>query len=324
MSFTFLIAVGIAISAFFVFVASVFQAWNIYRNPNLKPHPVINREEMNGSGFKWIQRSSASGIIPPIRTSEGAIWSGLSFGISRENGKVYTIGISVYGAEQGVGHYTWRARSNTFESEVGAGGHFNIDRIIGEEQWRREMRILGYAVDEASRGVNGYYRPLKFEIDKKSDKITIYDQESGRYVFANKSRESPIDDNFIFGPPPMAYALIPYVRQPGLYINEPLALEKGITRLTFKAWDVYGRSLDYVIISVSSDSGYEYTQALFAEQTDKKGLVVTLPSGLSHIHLEITRGGFHSITSDVALKEGNQPIDVFMEPLIKADSVDNR
>ena len=316
MTFTFILAVGIAIASGVLFVVSVLQAWNIYHNPNLKPHPVINLKEARNQqyGFKWMQIGPiTSSIISPMRTEQGAIWSGLSFGISRENGKAATISITVYGAEQGVGHYTWRARTNKYRSEVGAGGHFNIDRIIGEKQSRRESRILGYAVDEASRGVNGHYHPLQFSVDEEKDTLIIYDPESGRMVFPNHDREEG-GDSFIFGPPPMANSKVPYAQKPGAYISRYSSLREGVKQLTFKVWNIYEQPLDYVQIKVHHNSGYRYTQILNSEHTNEGGITITLPAVLEDIHVSVTRGGFHPIAEDIILKEGVQQVDVFMEP----------
>ncbi len=237
MNLTFILAVALVMAAAATFAVSVLQAWNIYRHPNLKPHPIINLKEASGGnqhGFRWVHIGPVSGIIPPIRTPEGAIWSGVSWGVSRENGKVAVIGINLYGAEQGAGHYTWRARINTFSGEVGAGGHFNMDLQTGEEQWRREHRILGYAVDAASNNVNMHYRPLQFSIDEEKKTTTIYDPKSGRFVFNNPNRKSPTEDLYIFGPPPMADATVPYVQQPGVYINESFLAQEGLKRLKFR------------------------------------------------------------------------------------------
>ena len=319
MTSPFMIAVVIAIASGAVFVVSILQVWNIYHHPNLKPHLVINLKEASGHGFKWKQMGPVvSSIIPPMRTQEGAIWSGFSLGISPENGKAATIGITIYGAEQGVGHYTWRARTNKHSSEVGAGGHFNIDRLIGEEQPRRESRILGYAVDQASSGVNRYYRPLQFSVDEDDKKITIYDPESGRMVFWNPHRAEngmPVGDFFIFGPPPMGSLTVPYARQPGAYINESFLFQEGVKQLTFKAWDVYEQPLDYVQIEVvDSNSGYRYTQTLNAEHTNEGGVTMTVPYGLTRVRVSVTRGGFHPVAEDIVLKEGIQQVDIFMEP----------
>lgn len=315
MNLTLILAVVLAISAAFTLVVSVLQAWNIYRHPNFKPHPVINREEVHSLGFKWLQMELGSGIIPPMRTPEGAVWSGFSLGVSRENGKVATIGITVYGAEQGVGHYTWRARTNKFSSEVGAGGHFNMDRLIGEELSRREIRILGYAVDAASSGVNGYYRPLEFSVDKEKKTTTIYDPESGRHVFANHRDES-LADFFIFGPPPMADSSVPYSQQPGAYINQSsLPEQEGLKQLIFKVWDVYERPLDHVLITVEDpDSGYRYQQNLIAEQTNTGGITLSVPSLLPRVQVAITRGGYYPVTRDIELQKEIPHIEVFMEP----------
>ena len=317
MTSPFVIAVVVAIMSGAAFVISILQAWNIYRHPNLKPHPVIKIKEASAHGFKWMRIGPViSSIIPPTRTEEGAIWSGFSLGVSRENGKVATIGIVIYGAEQGVGHYTWRARTDKHSSEVGAGGHFNLDRLTGEEQPRRESRILRYAVDQASDGVNTYYRPLQFSVEDE-ETISTYDPESGRMVFPNPQRDDNgrlVGDFFIFGPPPMGSLTVPYARQPGAYVNESSLLQEGVKQLTFKAWDVYEQPLDYVQIEVASDSGYRYTQALNAEHTNEGGITITLPYPLTRVRLSVTRGGFHPITEDLILKDGIQQVGIFMKP----------
>ena len=313
---TLVLAVVVIISAAVTLVASVLQAWNIYRHPNLKPHPVINLKEASGRnqhGFRWVHIGPVSGIIPLMRTAEGAIWSGVSWGVSRENGKVAIIGINLYGAEQGAGHYTWRAHINSGGGIVGSGGHFNMDRLIGEEQRTRESRILRYAVDAASADVNINYRPLQFSIDE--EKITkIYDSESGRFVFDNPDRKIPLDDLYIFGPPPMAHATVPYVQQPGVYINESFLPLEGLKRLKFSVWDIYEQPLDYAQIDLRSDSGYGYTYTLKSEDTNRGGITITVPTVLTTIHVLITRGGFHPIEEDITLKESVQRVDVFMEP----------
>ena len=298
-------------AAFIMFVVLVLQAWIIYRHPDLKPHPVISQESAYGHGFRWFHMEQVSGIIPPIRTSEGAIWGGFSLGVSRENGKIAIISIQVYGAEQGVGHYTWRARTDRFSSEVGAGGHFNIDHLIGEEESRRKSRILGYAVDEASRGVGGYYRPLQFTVDEQGNMSSIYDPKSGRAVFPVFDEENMA----VFGPHPAVDPLVPYMHQPGVYIREILPTQEELKQLRFKVWDVYVQHLDYVSISVDSDTGYRYEQNLNAEQTNAVGLTIAVPSMLTNIQVTIARGGYHSITENIELYEGIQRVDAFMEPL---------
>ena len=315
MSLTFILAIALIISAATTLGVSVLQAWNIYRNPNLKPHPVINLEEAPSHdtyGFRWVQMKRASGIIPPMRTPEGTIWSGFSLGVSRENGKISSISINIYGAEQGVGHYTWFERTSTYDMKTGAGGHFSLDHVIGETESDRAERVLEYAVSNASRNINQYHRPLQFKID--NEVISgIYDPESGRNVYRNPD-ESSTGEFFIFGPPPMADAAVPYVRQPGAYIKELPPLEEGVKQIRLKAWNVYEQPLDNVLITVDSDTGYRYEQILNSEQTNTEGVTIVLPTLLSEIRVAITRGGFHPVTKNIILKEGIQQIDVFMEP----------
>ena len=344
MNWTLVLGMGTTLSIAIALIMSMLQTWNNYRNPTLRPHPVIDLEQISGeAGFTWIKMELVTSNVfpPPTGRADGAMWKGLSLGVSRETGKVATISITIYGPEQGVGHYTWFAVKSPWDKEVGQGGHFHLMRLDGESQSAREERIMGYAIDAASRGVNGYYRPLQFTYDAESRAISsMYDPESGRQVFLNpyhlgwespSLREQYGEGYYAFGPPPMVNDLIPYVHQPGAYLQPLIHLRPSTptnqyVSIMLRAWDVYGVPLDHVMVQIDSDTGYKYSQILHAEQTNGGGIEMSLPVVFlsvesPQIQVIVTRAGYHPISQDIALKEGTQPIDIYMEPKCRLQEV---
>ena len=298
-------------------LAAGLNFWYTYRNPDLQPHPIIKIPQAIGEGFRWVRLEDGKNLFPQVRTPDGGIWTGETLGVSLEKGKPAYINIAVYGANQGVGHYTWWARTWMFNREVGAGGHFNIDRRKGEDASRREYQILGFAIDEASRGVSAYYRPLEFSVNEKGELYDIYDPETGRAVYVNHSDDrGATDDLFRFGPPPEQLRGVPYSHPPGISTGEMLpALDAGKS-LTFRAWDVYGQLFKYgsALIDIQSDTGYRYQQTIMADANKEGGVTISVPALLEEVEVAVTRGGYHALKTTIPLKEGNQVIEAFLEP----------
>ena len=307
-----LIPIALVALACATLAVAVIQAWSIYRHPNLAPHPIINRAEAGSHGFKWVKVDLISSIIPPAGTPEGQFWSGFSLGVSRESGKLALLGIYLYGAEHGVGHYTWSARVNKYDQELGTGGHFNLSMVGNEDQRNHESRVLENGVKAASGVINTDYRPLSFSIEG-GNIIDAYDNETGRRVFFTMGQEG-FEDFLTFGPPPITFANVPYIHQPGTNIRETLPTPEGLKRLTFRIWDVYERPARARVIIKDDIFGYSYETVQNAQQTSDGGLPITIPTVIEKVEVTIESGGYHSITNVVALKEGNQIIDAFIEP----------
>ena len=223
------------------------------------------------------------------------------------------MGVYLYGAEHGVGHYTWSARINKLHQELGTGGHFNLSMVKNEDQHMHELRVLQNGIKAASREINAEYRPLSFSIEE-SGVIHAYDDETGRRVFFTMGQEG-FEDLLTFGPPPIVLPNVPYTHYPGVNIRETLPTPEGLKRLKFRTWDVYGRPLDRARVFIEDDIfGYSYETVITAQQTSDGGITITIPTPLEKVKITIGGGGYHSITSTIPLVEGNQIIAAFVEP----------
>ena len=288
--------------------------WQNARHPGLKPHPIVATKHIqpSGQGFQWIRWDLAPQIIPQDAASDGAFWEGFTFGVSRNTGKAAGISIALYGAEQGAGHYTWRAKTNARHAERGAGGHSNLDHPTGREPWMQDSSILGWATDTAFDSINQFFRPLLFQYDAETGAVSkIYDPETGQNVFFTPDRE--YRDFFTFGPYPAADAGTPYTHQPGLHV---LAKERDANtqQLTFKVRDVYGQPLDYAHVAITSETGFAYQQALPDGDSEMR---VSVPNHVSEIHLSVSRAGYHTLSENIAFDYNAQRVDAVLEPTRK-------
>ena len=101
-----------------------------------------------------------------------------------------------------------------------------------------------------------------------------------------------------------------YVKEPGLLISEEM-LSTPAQQLIFSVQDVYGLPLNSVLVSINSETGYSYTQGIPRDMSD---VVITLPQGLPDVQIKISRGGYHTLTADVALNQNVQRVDAVLEP----------
>ena len=307
--------------AFTIIGAVLFAlvAWLNVRHPGLKPHPIVETKQVSDSpsGFRWVRMArtnNSSGIIPQKATSDGAIWTGFTLGIHRESGETASVLLTLYGAEQGVGHYTLFIKSDPYYAERRAGGHLNLDRLQGQEQSMADRWIVADATRAAGRSISDY-RPLSFRYDEDTDTISeIYDPVSGRALFFRPNREDRT--RFVFGPFPSADENEPYNHQPGLHIAElePDTLGDPLPRLVVSVRDVYGQPLDHASVELASASGYRYEQTL---PDDSGSIHISMPIDLKEINVVVSRGGYHAQSANVPLGQNTQRVDAILEPMHK-------
>ena len=294
-------------------------AWLNVRYPGLKPHHVVNVKQVSErtTGFQWAhmeRMDTGRGIIPRKATADGAIWTGFTLGIHRQTGETASILMTLYGAEQGVGHYTLFIKTDPYKAERGAGGHFNLDRLEGEKRSTEDRWIIEAAAYEASRSMQEY-RPLSFRYDENTDTVSeIYDPVSGRALFFRPNHEDRT--RFVFGPFPSADENEPYNHQPGLHIAElePDTPGDPLPRLVVSVRDVYGQPLDHASVELASASGYRYEQTL---PDDSGSIHISMPIDLKEINVVVSRGGYHAQSANVPLGQNTQRVDAILEPMHK-------
>ena len=177
-----------------------------HKNPNLSPVRKLHVDTISGNGFTFhsLGRKRPS-FLGKVRDESGLLWEGFSIGVCKPNpgiplneGKVYSIGVWLYGTNEGVGHYLYQARSNTFNRLYGE-GHFNLMPFEAESDlWETRVRLA--IANSLARDLEDVIRPIDVAYDQKTGKLTMYDPESSRYVYPNEDRQSPADDLFVFGP----------------------------------------------------------------------------------------------------------------------------
>ena len=293
--------------------------WN-HRNPSIKALPIIRREIIGGreGEFTWIRWDNAasflnsSGLfgVTSNRNESGLIWEGFSAGVSRESGELATFQIWIYGSDQGVGHFVWSGGSDRMHKEYGE-GHIPMMMYMNDigVGFMRKYEILSQANTYASRIMGHYYRPLQVDYKEETKEITFYDPESGRSVHT-------VGDSggLVFGDYPVARGA--YSLAPGISLDYDVAESLEIKQLRFRAVDVYGKPIRYVIMSISSDSGYSYSQTIPDGGTK---IHVMVPVALPSVHVAISRGGYNTLETEIDLPlDGRIPvITAVLEPLRK-------
>ena len=290
-------------------VAVVYVWWaRDYKNPPMQPIPKIKADEIQGF-YRWKEENSK--LFPDwIRTAKnesGLIWEGFGLGVSKITGKVEAYSVYLYGSNEGVGHYSYRARENTFRGNYSE-GHFNLMPFeLGSDTW--EMRVLSDIGYRLGKEIGKLATPIHVVYEK--DKIIMYDPESGRDVYFNRTRTSPLDDLFVFGPYPSKRAGA-YSKKPGLVVS-PTSPSVGLKRIIFgPPKDIYDHFLEHAHTSVfHNESNYEYTQYLGTDGDTS----ITIPSSISKIDVLVQRAGYKELKTTIDLADGNKRVEVVLEPL---------
>lgn len=253
----------------------------------------------------------------PKRDSSGLMWEGWSAGIRKDNGKVVSIWIELYGTNSGIGHYLCDVKSDTWDSHVYYDGHFHLKPFGGP----REHQVL---IGACERVIQEYLSkicdPVVTLFDEKGNLLELYEPQSGREIFVNKSRSDSMDDLFVVGPHPTKTDEIEIHSCSTLDISE-MALEREdnglIQFMVNPSKDIYGKLLNHTSFEMfNSESGYRYKQSI-----QREPVVLTAPSTLSSITIRIDRGGYKSVEKEINLKVSSMhKVQAFLEPLIDRNS----
>lgn len=291
-------------------LAAAVLVWSItsYRNPPIQPILRLKTKRIqcvDGFCFYGFGGLGLPEWMKPARNESGLMWEGFGMGVSRLTGKVESFAVYLYGSNEGVGHYSYKARDNAFRGSYGE-GHFNLMPFEkGSASW--EWRVLSSAGEMLSRDIGQISRPLDVSYDEKGGSISMYDPESGRDVYFNTNRSKPLDDLFVFGPYPRKLAGVTG-KESGLLVGPADTSLSPDPRLHLSAQDIYGRPVKHVRVSIQTESGYRYSQSF------EKDVLIAVPRGIENARVLAERAGYKELTADVGLEDGIQRIVVVLEP----------
>ena len=291
-----------------------------HKYQSIQSPPKLKESNVTADGFTFIsfkskgisELSGISEYLKPERESSGLMWEGFTTGISKESGKVGSIAVWLYGSNEGVGHYVYLDRTNMFSSGHGE-GHFNLKPYAKSDvRWKR--MALREACERVAEAVGPFYRHLSTSFDKKSGKVSWYDDESGREVCFREKRTSPLDDLFIFGNYPKKLKdFVGRVEAPGLIITPVEGAEKqGPNRITINAKDVYGKSLEHTCVEMEEiESGYSFKQGL---PSNGEYTTIGVLETLQKLTIKVWRGGYGNIVEEIELGIGEVKVEAILEP----------
>lgn len=302
-------------------LAMALWFWLSHKNPNLSPARRIHADTISGGGFTFFSfdRKRPS-FLDKARDESGLLWEGFSVGVCGPNshdrlyeGKAYSIAVWLYGTNEGIGHYSYKARSDTFSGFYGE-GHFNLMPFeAGSDSWT--WRVLSGVGKALARDLQDIIRPIDVAYDRKTGTLTMYDPESGRDVSINKDRKSAIDDLFVFGPYPSKVPGCP-ANPPGITVK-PAENEDGQAKtLHIRAVDIYERAVNRVLVTVqcAEGSGYSYTQMCTqAKAGQVQATHIAIPIELTNIRIQAKRAGYGDVEASVTA-DGSMRVLIRMEP----------
>ena len=301
-------------------VAMALWFWLSHKNPSLSPAHRIHADTISGGGFTFFSfgRKRPS-FFDKERDESGLLWEGFSMGVCRPNsddrlyeGKVYSIAVWLYGTNEGVGHYSYKARSDRFSGFYGQ-GHFNLMPFeAGSDLWR--WRVLSSVGTSLALDLQDIMRPIEVAYDRKTGIATIYDPESGRDVGINEDRRSATDDLFVFGPYPSKVPGWP-ATPPGITVT-PAQNEGGQAKtLRIRVVDIYGRMVSRALVTVqcAEGSGYSYTQMCGPAKGGQVDARIAIPIDLTKIRVQVKRGGYGDLEAPVDA-DGSMLVLARMEP----------
>ena len=156
--------------------------------------PVVHE-----GGFTWVRFAGGpmeemfGGVLAAARAGSGVMWEGYAVGISREEQKPGVIALWLYGTNDGVGHYAYIERTNTFRCGHGD-GHFNL--LVHEKDgphWER--RVVAAAFRRIAKDVGCWYEPAITEHDPASKSLPRWTERgTGRRIVWNADRPSAVAD----------------------------------------------------------------------------------------------------------------------------------